>query len=221
MLSAIYSQIRLNWYTRCYRKKASTENWRCKGSVHYDRERRGQEVILEREIVKAMPRHTWHNNVPTSSGLCSPSHDKARNIDLVYAESPLAYTFYELKWDVNTPVFAAIEIIYRGILNVFTRLNRVEMGYGGIDMPMLTVPELHLRVLAPAEYYASPTIDLRWLEVKLNRGLEAFARSQVEAGLRMDFMFDAFPAGFGPPFGSSDMVRQAVIDRHPLYRRRS
>lgn len=218
MLSAVYSQIEVNWYTRCYnRKKGSSQNWRCQGAVHYNEGRKGQEVILEREIVKAMTDRTWYNNVPTSSGLCSPAYDKARNIDLVLADFPSACTFFELKWDANTPVFAAIEVVYRGILNVFTRLNRVEMGYDGVEMPMLTVPNLHLRVLAPAEYYASPTIDLHWLEAKLNHGLGEFATRYSGAGVHIDFGFEAFPPGLAPPFKQPEIVQRAVLGRRPLY----
>ena len=217
LLVGLHQQVELNWQQSSYRPHAaSTQNWRCKSHAHYTEIRRGLEVILEREIVKALGTPPLFNNVPTSSGLCGPSHDKARNIDLVYSSVDSEFTFLELKWDkgAGTPVFAAVEIVVRGILNMFSRLHRKEMSYGH-TMPMLEAKLVHLRVLAPISYYSDP-VDLRWLECRLNEGFQEYAGLFPEAGLALDFGFEVFPPNLKPPF-VGDEVRSAFCSRHPAY----
>lgn len=97
MLFRVHEQIAANWRERTYRKNASKQNWRCEAKPVYNKHRKGLEVVLEREIVKAMRSPLWNNAVPTSSGLCGPRHDKACNIDLAYSPCRDQYTFYELK----------------------------------------------------------------------------------------------------------------------------
>jgi hypothetical protein len=217
MLFNIHDRIAANWRERTYRKVASEQNWRCERRLAYNEHRKGCEVRLEREIVRAMGSPPWYNAVPTSSGLCSPTHDKARNIDLAYSGCPDEYTFYELKWNANIPVFAAVEIIRYGLLNVFSRLTREKMGYLADHSPMLTAHRVHLRVLGCSKYFHEDNVNLGWLESKLNDGLRHYGTQFAsEAGVKLDFAFESFSDDLARAF-APEAIRQALSQRRVAY----
>jgi hypothetical protein len=217
ILFRMHEQIAANWGERTYRKDASKQNWRCEAKPDYNEHRKGWEVVLEREIVKAMRSPQWYNAVPTSSGLCGPRHDKACNIDLAYSACRDEYTFCELKWNANTPVFAAVEIIRYGLLNLFSRLKREKMGYPADHSPMLTAHTVHLRVLGPSAYFHKDNVNLGWLEVKLNDGLGHYVTQfKNEAGVKLDFAFESFSDDLVPPFVTED-IRRALSQRTAAY----
>jgi len=90
------------------------------------------------------------------------------------------------------------------------------MNYGAEQLPMLTVPHVELRVLAPHSYYHRDVICLRWLEEKLNFGLSQYARRFGKAGVTLDFAFESFSDTLVDPF-ISDAVRGAMALRTRAY----
>ena len=95
------------------------------------------------------------------------------------------YELIELKTDDGggTPLFAAMEILQYGVLYIFSREKFQELGYHGIEL--LNAKGIHLRVLAPADYYAP--YNLSWLEKSINKGLASFL---TKFNFKMDFKFD-------------------------------
>lgn len=92
-----------------------------------------------------------------------------RNVDLAHRDRPGEYSLYKLKVGVDTPLYAAIEILVRGLVYLFTRLHMNELGYDPKAKELLAAQTVHLRVLAPTVFYAG--VDLAWLEESLDGGL--------------------------------------------------
>ena len=95
------------------------------------------------------------------------------------------YELIELKTDDGggTPLFAAMEILQYGVLYIFSRENAQKLGYEGVEL--LKAKGIHLRVLAPADYYAP--YNLSWLEKSIDRGLTSFLS---KFNFKMDFKFE-------------------------------
>lgn len=233
LLRFLDERIEKNWKARKRCEAPSKENWRWEARPKYALDRKGLEVKLEREIVKAMSEESqgdlpcWVNAVPTASGLYDSVHDRVRNVDLAYSPGPKECTLFELKWDADTPVFAAIEVLYRGLLAVFTRVHLREKPELVQPRPMLTCDNLHLRVLAPFLYYDKyydnrrvdkRRVNLTWLEKKLCLGLEEYSQTKAGAAPKMDFGFEMFPEEFKESgMNSADHIRNALKDRLPAY----
>jgi hypothetical protein len=112
------------------------------------------EVTFERALINALVkagRNDWSNQVPLISGIVGPHAFKKRAVDLVHRQSDSSFEFVELKIKSDTPVFAAIEILY-GLLWLLSRRDREILGYDA--GPMLDARELGLSVIAPRDYSA-------------------------------------------------------------------
>jgi hypothetical protein len=198
LIDEIYEQIKSNWKDSDYHRP-SKENWRFKKQNKLGGGNK-KEVAFERAIVnipaEIWPDATcWVNQVPTASGFVAPAADKRCAIDLVYrrgSDSSDSYEFIELKVDEEsggTPLFAAMEILQHGLLYIFAREHE-EARYVPEQQDLLRATNIHLRVLAPASYYAG--CDLAWLEKHIDRGLANFlSKHEHSRGLEMKFRFEA------------------------------
>lgn len=193
LIDEIYEQIKSNWIASDYHRP-SIENWRFEKQKAIGGDNK-KEVALERAIVN-IPAEIWSNaacwanQVPTASGLVDPDADRRRAIDLVYRRRDDSYEFIELKVDEKsggTPLFAAMEILQHGLLYVFSRENEETSRFVKKEPDLLQATNIHLRVLAPASYYAE--CDLAWLEVCIDRGLGSFLANRG-LSFQMDFKFE-------------------------------
>jgi hypothetical protein len=80
-----------------------------------------------------------------------------------------------------------MEILQYGVLYIFSRENAATLGYE-VGNGLLGASEIHLKVLAPSEYYED--YELNWLDKSINLGLEGFLR-QRDRGFKTDFKFEA------------------------------
>ena len=226
LIKKIYKQVASNWNGATYHKP-SKKNWRFDPRKNIDEENEDPEIMLERAIVNLPtnipPNVVWANQVPTASGFVAPHADGQRNIDLVHRCEDDSYEFVELKWESNTPLFAAMEILQYGVLYIFSRLKR-EIRDAAAEKRLLDAPAIHLRVLAPFSYYRRG--ELAWHERAISVGLREFL-TERRCGFQMDFRFDAFPPWFSSDHAKAirkdlseeqaDQIRMAVDNRRPVY----
>jgi hypothetical protein len=182
LIKKMLDRIQSNWHKG--KSRSDKQNWRCKQNPDISDKNKSREIYLERLIIKTQVGADWFNQVPVSSGLTSEGGGR-RAIDLVHRCQNEWYDFIELKADHRggTPLFAAMEILQYGVLYIFSREKTQELGYDGIDL--LKAKGIHLRVLAPADYYE--TYNLSWLENCIDRGLTRFLR---KFNFKMDFKFE-------------------------------
>lgn len=224
LLEDLYRLIEWNWECSLphYGKLPSHRNWRVTRHPQFAQGNTSPEVTLERRIIQATD-ESWINQVPTSSGLTGPRKD-TRHIDLIHNLGDRAWEFIELKVNCNTPLFAALEIIQYGLLYLFCRHHQEALGFDPSNL-LLQAAQVHLKVLAPAQYYTCirPTgrYQLQWLEDSLNEGLAQIIEGGTQASLNMDFQFEAFPIDFTWPSPNAaydpDAIRAALRDRRPVY----
>jgi hypothetical protein len=191
LIEEIYEKIGNNWGNSTYHKM-SEENWRFEKKRGISNENDSPEVGLERAIIN-IPQELWPdaadwvNQVPTASGLVDPNADGSRRIDLVHKCGDKEYEFIELKVGSDTPLYAAMEILKYGVLYIFAREHEEASKYVKKERDLLKAMSIHLRVLAPASYYAE--CNLAWLEVCIDRGLANFLANR-ELSFLMDFKFE-------------------------------
>jgi hypothetical protein len=89
-----------------------------------------------------------------------------------------------------------MEILKNGLVFLYSRRHRERLGYAAALNPLLWADDIHLRVLAPADYYED--FQLGWLVPLLNEGFAAALCPELDHGLTIDFGFQAFPEGFSP-----------------------
>jgi len=203
----------------------SNENWRwVKNCAKKDndgekavRREKKLEVRLEREIIKISK--DWVNQVPTASGLLAVRSGNTGSIDLVHRCDDDSYEFIELKVTANNPLYAAMAILQYGILYMLAKhtMNAQE------KKELLQAKVIHLKVLAPMEYYKRFKLD--WLEKEINNGLTVFLKKKQSGflmNLKMDFRFEAFPKCFSvsPSFPKLEVIKKALKDRSPVYSQR-
>ena len=228
LLTTLYFTIQTNWRESLYHKPPSKENWRVEPRDQLAEKNVSPEVTLERTIIQASDA-TWGNQVPTSSGLTGPRCDKVRNIDLVHNMGSGVWEFIELKVKSDTPLYAAMEILQYGLLFLLSRKHQEEFGYDKHSKELLQASQVHLKVLAPYEYYiprrSSQPYQLKWLEAFLNDGLYGFLKDHNHPPLHMDFQFEAFPLDFQWPQtnGTKDSraIPSALRDQAPVYQHSS
>jgi hypothetical protein len=129
-------------------------------------------------------------------------------------DAPGVYTWYELKVASNTPLYAAMELLVRGLLYLFTRRRLAELGYDAAEKELLRARMVRLCVLAPAAYYRG--IDLGWLEAALNDGITRALAESPDLGVAVAFAFLAFPPTFAWPC-EQDALRQALVQITRVY----
>jgi hypothetical protein len=202
LASKLYSQIESN--RSDYRP--GRENWRSKRVTTLSDYNQSPEVLLERAIAMLGESGTlpgWLNQVPVASGLINDRLDRRAALDLVKLEDDAA-RFVELKWESDTPAYAAIEVLRYGLVYLFSRVNLVKF-YS--DRPLMRVGRVELQVLAPKDFYDQH--DLGWLERGLEHALGNISRQKTSDQLSMGFEFLAFPPEFELPFRDGAEVRAA------------
>jgi hypothetical protein len=198
-LCACIEANRVPWKSR----PPSRENWRCKRNTELDDRNVSLEVLLERAVAR-LSTANWSNQVPVASGLIDHQLDKRAAIDLVELTDERA-RFVELKWQSDTPAFAAFEVLRYGLAYLFCRVNAAEFGY--TDRPLMRVGRVDLQVIAPTTFYQKH--DLGWLDQSLNRALGEFSFQKTSGQLAMGFEFLAMPPDFELPFRSGKHVKDA------------
>ena len=138
LIADLYGQMEKNRTDR----SPSQENWRSESQTTLNSKNRSPEVLLERAIAILGERgilEGWFNQVPVASGLVNSSADKRAAIDLVRHRNDRA-EFVELKWESDTPAFAAIEILQYGLAYLFSYVNREAFKY--TRKPLMNVKEI-------------------------------------------------------------------------------
>lgn len=200
LIFTLYDRICANWSGRV----PSSKNWQLRRRTIVDLKNQSPEVLLERAVVRlneAAHLHGWSNQMPVASGLIDARADKRAAVDLVHFADGIA-TLYELKWESDTPAFAAFEILQYGLTWLFFFSKRDL--FGVLERPIFTTSQIGLRVLAPRAYYAP--YDLSWLGHGLNQGLRKLAADKTENAVSMDFGFAQFPETFDLPFQTGQDV---------------
>ena len=209
-LDAAYALIHQNWMNASYAKPPSKENWRWKRHLDLGPENKSPELKLERAIVNACG-DDWSNQMPTASGLTSPTKDRRVAIDLVCRENATTYSLIELKVASDTPLFAAMEILMYGLLFVWSKNNQEELGYDLKTQPVLAANNVTLGVLAPSRYYED--FELTKLAYALNTGLVEFGqRNSVALG----FEFSQLGADYAPDLQPGH-VKSAISYRSRIW----
>lgn len=196
----LYEQIEKNRSER----PPSKSNWQPRRQTYLNPENKSPEVLLERAIAILGAREIlggWYNQIPVASGLVDDRADKRAAIDLLLLEDGRA-EFVELKWESDTPVFAAFEILRYGLAYLFCYVNQEKFRYQ--ESPLMNVEEVSLRVLAPHAYYADS--DQTWLCRGLHQSIRTFVAAKTGNKLSMDFGFRAFPSNFDLPFKNGEDV---------------
>jgi hypothetical protein len=213
LLQEAYTRLLLNLEgsPRFPRSGSSQENWRFLKQLGDSPHNPSPEVTLERAIVRAMG-DDWCNQVPAASGLWNAVADRRRAVDLVCRLDRQNFQLIELKVESDTPLRAAVEIVQYGLLYALARDRYPETVQGGKDL--LHAKEVHLQVLAPADYYAP--YALGWLEQDLNIGLRTLASERFGVPLLASFSFQAFSGGFCWPC-PADILAEQVRQRRRVW----
>ena len=152
----------------------------------------------------------WFNQVPVASGLVNARADKRAALDLVKLEGDQAQ-FIELKWESDTPAYAAFEVLRYGLVYLFSRANSVQFEYS--DRQLMGVSRVELQVVAPRVFYDRH--DLSWLEKGLDCAVGNLSDQETLGQLAMGFEFLAMPPGFEIPFVNGAEVRAACEANPP------
>ena len=215
LLQKMYDQILSNWgrLKNTHETQPSQENWRFTQNPYTSEDNDSPEVGLERYFIKIAD-GLWANQVPTSSGLLGPDANKHTKIDMVFKSNKKEFEFIELKIHSNQPLYAAIEIIGYGMIYHFTMNHLSNLGYSDSGKEILEAEHIHLKVLAPKDYYTDH--NMRWLENMLDKGLADF-HSLKE--WKMDFRFERLPEPITTATKEIDsqLARAAIKGRSPLY----
>ena len=185
----------------------SKENWRTTLQTQLNPANADPEILLERAVALLAKRgllRGWANQVPVASGLVDHKDDRRAAIDLVYL-GPNEARFVELKWASDNPVYAAFELLRYGLVYVYSRVRKEEMGYG--DRLLMKPERVFLFVLAPPPFYRGYALE--GLRKGLDQGIRALAERELGSGLNMSFSFLAFPEGFAHPFATGEEVLRA------------
>jgi hypothetical protein len=179
----------------------SDQNWRFTQETNIASQNLSTEKRLEKAIVQLAERgdKRWANQVPAASGLINKAANKASRIDLVYYCKEGEYNFIELKTNngTNTPIYAAVEVVYYGLLYLLHRSCQCYMQRFRNDdrKKLLTANKIHLKVLAPKSYYQhhhQQKTDLKKLkeyEKCLSKAVSSIAKTKK---IKMDFSFEEF-----------------------------
>jgi hypothetical protein len=202
LVQRLLAQITRNWEDAqaLAPRHPSRENWRFRKELFIAPANTSLEKRLEK-MIALFTDDDWANQIPTASGLLN-AYGRQHNIDLA-RRSDRDFWLYELKWESDNPLSAAMQILLYGTLYLFWRLHLQELNCDLNRQPLLTASAIRLRVLAPRAYYETPSPShhgsLKWLETCLSAGLQAVAQEQ---GISMDFHFDVFQEPFSIPLYS-------------------
>ena len=196
LVHELYDRILANWTAWEGPGGLPTEaNWRFEKRLAFNEQNLNPETVLERTIALVVDDQNWANQVPVDSGLLD---GRAHWIDLVFRAGS-AFSLIELKYESNTPLSAAFQILKYGLVFAFSQSHSEVLGINLDGSPLLQASEIHLRALAPLEFFTAYGPDLSWLsrfERAIHEGLERFSRNSAEKLPLMSFGFEAFPADF-------------------------
>lgn len=205
-----------NWILSGQDDRGSQENWRLQKRDPLALENRRAEEILNRSIAAAT-QGDWANEVAISSGIAG---DGSMHVDLVYElVAGEHYEVIELKWDSNTPLYAAIQVAVYGVYYLFSRVHAERFNYSDPVRPMLSASRIDLRVLAPTPYYSDieGSAWFRDFEARLNEAVEAVGRETLVNDFSMGFAYTQLPADFVGPEASADAIQSAVAGRQAVF----
>ncbi len=200
LLVSLFAQLENNWAGRI----PSSMNWKIRKKTNLNPINQSPEILLERAIAILSERDfisDWYNQLPIASGLIDEKSDKRAAIDLVISKEKYA-EFIELKWESDTPIYAAFEIIRYALAFLFCYKMRDKFGYA--DYALMNSNKISLRVLAPLEYYAG--YNLEFLQNALSIAIHSLYSQQSQNALSCDFSFLSFPANFTLPFNTGAEV---------------
>ena len=188
----------------------SGENFRWfKPQLGHSKNNQSLETTLERALIGArcrLGRTDWSNQVPLISGLVDPHTHKRRAVDLVHKSTEGDIEFVELKVGSDTPLFAASEVVFYGLLWLLARRDRHRLLFSA--SPLLDARDLRLSVLAPRAFYAG--MKLQNIAAFFNAGLMALGD---DCDVELGFGFDALSDGFCWPATLSDEMLAELLDR--------
>lgn len=223
LATALYNRIEHNWENRGDNVGLpSAENWRFEQRTDYNENNHNPETLLERTIASVVDDDNWANQVPVDSGLLG---GRPHWIDLVF-RAGTAFSLIELKYASNTPLSAAFQVLNYGLVYAFSRSHAQELEINLDRSPILRATEIHLRVLAPSEYYSAYRNNPAWLsrfEKAIHDGVRQFSQHTGLDCPLASFAFEAFPCGFWPmpPQTQADIdpkeVLWAVHKRKPVF----
>jgi hypothetical protein len=194
LAEALYRQLLNNWDGT---PPTGPQNWRHAQNLALGDNNESLEITLQRTFMNFVNDEDWANEVPVASGVTGTGAD---SVDLVLRDGR-AYSMIELKYPREdaadeTPLKAAIQVLRYGLAYVFSRLNLDALDYDPNIKPILDASHVHLRLLAPARFYA-PFIEnsdwLQRLENSLNEGIGSIVQ---ETNFDMTFAFEHFPEEF-------------------------
>jgi hypothetical protein len=190
LIDTIYRRIVANWPGTPVR---GDENWRWEKKTYMDERNSSPEKRFEKTVATECVE--WYNMIPVASGVLPEVQEGGRRIDLARQCSAGWLELVELKVGdhCDTPLHAAVEIIGYGLIYLFSRRYRKELGYDSRNI-LLSANRISLKVLAPAISYSQGS--LASFEAELNRGLAELVSSQNVDRLTMDFRFEQLPANF-------------------------
>ena len=209
LVSDLYDCIESNHSGR----QPSRENWRSDRVTTLADHNKSPEVLLERAVAMLGEAGTlpgWLNQVPVASGLIDDRSNKRAAIDLVELKDDMA-RFVELKWESDTPAYAAFEVLRYGLAYLFCRINAAEFEY--TDRPLMQVHRIDLQAVAPTAFFEKH--DLGWLERGLDLAVGSLASQKTSGQLAMGFEFLAIPPDFEFPFNDGAEVRAACEAKPP------
>jgi hypothetical protein len=169
------------------RREPSRENWRWDLQVCVRDRNKSPEVVLERAVALLAKRgclKAWCNQIPVASGLIDGSSDKRAAVDLARITHD-RLDLYELKWNSDTPLYAAFEILQYGLAYLLCRVNQERFKYDDLDT--MKVKALGLNVLAPRLYYKDR--NLFWLQKGLDAGIRKLAQDLLGSDFQASFQF--------------------------------
>ena len=222
IVSDLFGQMMFNWGVGGCPATSSLENWRHQKHTDFQDVKRSPEVPLERTIAALMD-EKWANQIPVDSGLLGGG--KTLDLACLHGDS---IDLIELKVESNTPLSAAVQVLFYGLANVFFQLHQKRVLPTGSTSDLLAAKIINLRVLAPSAFYerfASVGSWLHQFESRLNDGLDNFSErlTREDDPKIVGFRFDAFPDSFAwdqarhGDAGHREELRSAMIARQSFF----
>lgn len=218
------SRGRINWHLRYVPLPP--------GSSEKGRYSPGSEVLLERKIAEAFngKKCLW-NQMPVASGLLNRSNDAdkgkeepRRAVDLVFQpdKSVERYQLLELKVareNSKPDSFndAAAEVIEYGLLYLFSRKHKVDLGYVDDRYKILEASEINLRVIAPPPYFQNADVRSELDSFPFASVNDAFDSFLGQVGLKMDLGAEVIDCDASSSF---ETLRAAIQGKSDITPRR-
>ena len=195
--------------SNCRQQSTSKQNWRWKPQTRLNSENRDKETLLERAVaILTENGHLpdWSNQIPVISGHATKQQKKCA-VDLA-RRSGERLELIELKWQSDTPTYAAFEILLYGLAYVFCRLS---LRYQ--DRSTMGASVISLNVLAPASFYKG--INLGRLESGLSQGFSALMRKRLSEKPAGELRLLQIPSDFTMPFETGADVMKGCGRKAP------